>query len=466
VTTTVGGLRAYDLFAVDQVRPVADVDVLPDDDDARGRYQQMLAMDATVYGLPSVYQYAQLYEQAVDDTSASYTGFNRFLHQRTLATPNFTAFKTPNVDTLYSNAWLDLSGGPVIVEVPPIKDRYYTLQFVDMYGNSTNLSSRTVGPDGGRFLVATTTWDGDVPADTTSFLVATSYMWILMRILVTAPGTDVEFVQSLQDRVTITSLVEPAAAGFVVVTFEEVQTQPVPFFQALDWTLRNNGHPKQEEAYVRRFRSIRLGIDEPFDARGLDPVLRASIEVGFEDAMAVIARSRGQVGSRVPTGWSTGTAGESGFAYLRRAIQNYVGTGGNVTAEKKFFVTFEDGGGTTLDGATGRYSLTFESPPPVDGHWSLTVYPQATGLLYPNEINRYAVGSTTQGLVVGDDGTVTILLQHDRPGTPGTWLPVPAEPFYVDLRMWEPRVEARDGRWLPPPVVRTSSRTAISATPA
>ena len=151
---------------------VADLDALPDDEDARARFQRMLAMDATIYGLPSVFQYAQLYEQAVDVTSASYTGFNRFLHQRELATPEFTAFKTPNVDTLYSNAWLDLSGGPVIVDVPPIPDRYYTLQVVDMYGNSTNLSSRTVGGGGGRFLVATTTWEGDVPAETTAFRVA------------------------------------------------------------------------------------------------------------------------------------------------------------------------------------------------------------------------------------------------------------------------------------------------------
>ena len=88
-----------------------------------------------------------------------------------------------------------------------------------------------------------------------------------------------------------------------------------------------------------------------------------------------------------------------------------------------------------------RYTLTFETPPPVDGHWSLTMYPQATGLLYPNEIDRYAVGATTDGLVSAD-GIITILIQHDRPDTPGNWLPVPAEPFYVDLRMWEPRPEA------------------------
>ena len=454
MTSAVSGLRTYDLFAADQMQVVADLDALPNDDDARSRYQRMLAMDATIYGLPSVFQYAQLYEQAVDVNSASYTGFNRFLHQRELATPDFTAFKTPNVDTLYSNAWLDLSGGPVIVEVPPIQDRYYTLQVVDMYGNSTNLSSRTVGPGGGRFLVATTTWDGDVPADTTAFRVATPYMWILMRILVKAPGEDVEFVQALQDRVTIAQLGEPVNAAFPPVTFEDVQTHAVSFFQALDWTIRNNGHPIQEEGYVQRFRSIGLGTREPFNPTDLDPVRRGSIGAGFDDAMTVISRSRGQVGTRGPTGWNTGTAGEVGFAYLRRAIQNYVGTGGNVAAEKKFFVTFDDGEGETLDGAARRYKLTFETPPPVDGHWSVTMYPQATGLLYPNEIDRYAVAATTDDLV-GADGNITILLQHDRPDADGIWLPAPAEPFYIDLRMWEPRAEAQDGRWLPPPIART-----------
>jgi hypothetical protein len=81
------------------------------------------------------------------------------------------------------------------------------------------------------------------------------------------------------------------------------------------------------------------------------------------------------------------------------------------------------------------------------------MYPQATGLLYPNEIDRYAVAATTDDLV-GADGNVTILLQHDRPDTDGIWLPAPAEPFYIDLRMWEPRAEAQDGRWLPPPIAR------------
>jgi hypothetical protein len=83
------------------------------------------------------------------------------LHQRELATPNFSAFKTPNVDTLYSNAWLDLTKGPALIDIPPIRDRYSTLNFQDMYANPTNLSSRTVGPDGGRFLTVPPHRDGN-----------------------------------------------------------------------------------------------------------------------------------------------------------------------------------------------------------------------------------------------------------------------------------------------------------------
>ncbi|HUF98333.1 MAG TPA: DUF1214 domain-containing protein, partial [Ilumatobacter sp.] len=225
-----------------------------------------------------------------------------------------------------------------------------------------------------------------------------------------------------------------------------------PFFRALDWTLRHNGHPTQEEAYVQRFRSIGIGALDPFDPGSLDPVSLASINAGFHDAMDVISRSRAQVGARGPTGWNTATVGEIGFAYLRRAIQNFVGTGGNVAAEKKFFVTFDDATGNPLNGAAGCYSLNFESLPPVDGHWSLTVYPTDTGLLYPNEIDRYAVGSSTDGLTHRAGEMATILLQHDRPDHPENWLPVPAGPFYVDLRLWEPRAEATDGRWLPPPI--------------
>jgi hypothetical protein len=447
------GLRSYDVLAVDQLELPATPDTLPADPADRRCYAEMLAMDATIYGLPSVYQYVQLHEQAVDRSSDTYTGFNTFLHQRELATPSFHAFKTPNVDTLYSNAWLDLTGGPVEVQVPPIEGRYFTLQFVDMYANATNLSSRTIGSSGGRFAVMTTTWDGPAPDGLVPFRVGTPFVWILLRILVKGQGPDVEVVRQLQDQVQLLPTGASPPLTPPPVTAEQVETEAVPFFVALDWTLRHNGRPSQEEAYVHRFGAIGLGGPHPFSLDALDAAVGEGVRAGFRDAMTIVAGSRAQVGERTATGWRTGTAGEPGFNYLNRAIQNFVGTGGNVAAEKKFFVTFEDAEGRLLDGRHD-HRLTFEVLPPVDGHWSLTVYPADTGLLYENEIHRYAIGSTTPGLVSGSGGELEILLRHRSPADPSNWLPVPDGRFYVDLRLWEPRPEARDGRWLPPPVVR------------
>ena len=167
---------------------------------------------------------------------------------------------------------------------------------------------------------------------------------------------------------------------------------------------------------MQRFRSIGVGALDPFDPESLDPVSLASINAGFHDAMDVISRSRGQVGTRGPTGWNTGTVGEIGFAYLRRAIQNFVGTGGNVAAEKKFFVTFEDGDGEPLDGAAGRYSLTFETLAARRRPLVADRVPGTTpACSTPTRSTATPSDRTTDGLTDSARGVVTILLQHDRP---------------------------------------------------
>jgi len=442
--------RGYEFSDVDQLQIERRPDVTPEDPPARMAYARMLAMDATIYGLPSVYQYAQMYVQAVDPTSATYTGFDAWFHQRDVATPEFNAFKTPNVDTLYSNAWLDLTEGPALISIPPIRNRYFTLHFLDAFANSTNLSSRTIGSEGGEFLVAPTGWDGIAPSGATLFRVASPYMWILMRILVRGSSSDVDEVRALQNAVEISPTADVGNGDFVAVSPERAETDWQSFFTALDFSLRANGRPVHEDAYVYRFRTIGLGGERALDLDGLDDATRRGMEIGFGGAMDVIRSSRSQLGEQVGnTGWVTGSAGEDGFNYFLRALRNLVGTGGNVRAEKVFFATHTTGSGAPLDAASMNYVVELRPPPPVDGHWSLTIYPNATGLLYPNEIDRYAIAPTTPGLEYGADGSLTILIQHERPANDANWLPAPAGEFYLDLRTWEPRAEVRAGEWQP-----------------
>jgi hypothetical protein len=259
-------------------------------------------------------------------------------------------------------------------------------------------------------------------------------MWVLMRILVREDGSDLEVVRALQDAVTIEAADDISPDSFPAVSATAVERDWRMFFTALDAVIRANGTPTQEDALVYRYRHLGVGGPSPLDLASLDTDTLEGMEAGFAEGMTIVAGCRSQVGEPVSgTGWVTGTAGQCGFNYLRRAVQNFVGTGGNVLAEKKFYAAFTSADGEPLDGSISAYRVRFDRPPPVAGHWSVTVYPVSTGLLYPNELDRFAISATTPGLQIDDDGALRIRVSHRLPNEPTNWLPAPDEPFYMDL---------------------------------
>ena len=70
--------------------------------------------------------------------------------------------QTVNADTPYSRAVLDLRSEPIVLRLPKIaRNRYFTMQFVDMYThNFAYVGSRTTGNDGGSFLITGPGWKG------------------------------------------------------------------------------------------------------------------------------------------------------------------------------------------------------------------------------------------------------------------------------------------------------------------
>ena len=109
-----------------------------------------------------------------------------------------------------------------------------------------------------------------------------------------------------------------------------------------------------------------------------------------------------------------------------------------------------DGNGRPPDGRN-RYRLVLD-PPPADAFWSLTVY-GTPGPLVANPLNRYAIGDRTPGLVRDREGRCQSHLQHDEPddGT-ANWLPVPAGPFHLMLRLYWPQPAVLEGSWYPPSI--------------
>jgi hypothetical protein len=137
-----------------------------------------------------------------------------------------------------------------------------------------------------------------------------------------------------------------------------------------------------------------------------------------------------------------------------RVARNLIGALG---IEEAMYPTAEvDADGRVLDGSHA-YELRFPpgGEPAVDAFWSLTMYRRSDCLFVANPIGRYSIGDRTPGLRRASDGSLSIRLQATDPGPGHNWLPAPAgEPFYVVLRLYQPRAEHLAFRYAYPPLRR------------
>jgi len=132
---------------------------------------------------------------------------------------------------------------------------------------------------------------------------------------------------------------------------------------------------------------------------------------------------------------------------------------GNTKQEAMYPVYAIDDAKRKLDG-THRYSMHFAPGqlPPVNAFWSLTMYELPASLLVANPINRYLINSPMLPELKRDaDGGLTLLIQNDSPGKnrEANWLPAPKGPFIMFMRLYWPKAEAVDGKWMPPPLARS-----------
>jgi hypothetical protein len=447
---------AYDPTQADQFRPPHSPDIVPEDSHWREADAYTVGMSAVIYAYPAVMQYIQMVRQVTDKTDPEYAPFNTFSHGREMAGPEYKTFKAPNVDTLYSNAWLDLTKGPLVMNVPETGGRYYTTNFLDMYSNATNIGQRTHGDKGGKYLIATTQWQGQIPEGLTLFRVTTPYMWVLLRILIDNPS-EYSQVHVRQDKFTFTPLEQYLNPKRTVAydTQKLISAKmdgAMDFFRTADFVIRENGFPITDLGHVSRFQRIGIGGQELFDANLLSVETKSGLERAYCDVMAMLETTGKQKRSKMANNWRVGDVGMYGSNYLLRATVNSLGLGANVIEENHAFVSFIDKEGVPLAG-TNIYCIHFSAGkfPPVNAFWSLTLYRWPENTVYANVLNRYALGDRSQGMQYNEDGSLDIYVQHDKPtGLSDNWIPAPEGKFWLVLRCYLPKQEMMDGGWQPP----------------
>lgn len=439
----------YDPTAASQLRQSVRPDLLPAVAEARDAYLENVAFAATIYGLPAAYQYVQLVENSALEGDSLLV--NHFFHGPGLADPAYASFRVPNVDTIYSNVWFDLSDGPVRVTFPDLGDRYYTLNLFDSLSNASNLSSRTLGRGPARVVLAAEGQKVTV-ADGERVHVAPGHLvWGLMRIQV-LPGDTSEQLQVLQRSVAL----DPGPRelrGWPHSTHDEVEVDADAFFRILEFVLAHSGVPVAEVGHVLTFRA--LGVSPEGYVPPADDAAAAAVQRGFDRAMDVVRQSRNQLGEQLESGWTrVGDKGVHGYNFLARCVMSQVGLGANVSDENLSFNTFVDVHGDRLDGWAASYLLDLADPPPVDHFWSVTVYDAETGRLCPNEAGVHSVSNTS--FEPGPGGGTVLLASTPDPDHRGPWLPVPASGFFLVFRCYGPGPALLAGEWTPPGLMKAA----------
>jgi hypothetical protein len=449
---------------------------------ARAQEQQSMLEDlacrAAIYLFPVHEMYRTRWNATVNEKNPVRQKLNRFLHVPNVATHRARAVTTPNTDTLYSSAWLDLSLEPVFLTVPDMGGRYYSFALMSLFTDNFATVCRRL--DGNRprpRMIVGPAWKGEAENGVTLVRAPTNGVWLLGRVLVDGPP-DLEAVWTLQSR-TLLETPDMRNERRILETQELMrQRASAPPEPVADWPPINQADPfdlfevgmralgegplgERDKAVLEEFAPLRLRAGRKFDARGFSEAEREAIRRGIARARTEIRGSTRRYGKTV-NGWTYPERHLGNFAddYLYRALVALTGLAALETAEATYLTANSDAAGRPLDG-TAHYVLRFEPEqlPPARAFWSLTMYEltaEGRAFFTDNPLSRYAVGDRTRGLVHGADGSLEITLQHDRPGTgqETNWLPAPAGPMRLVLRAYEPGEPLLDGTYQMPAVRR------------
>jgi hypothetical protein len=434
-----------------------------------------IAEEGYIFGLPIVMNYGVMYEFVIDKNSSQYKApFNTIKNEANVFTYKDTAVVTPNSDTPYSVLWMDLRAEPMVISVPAIdRQRYYSVMLCD--GNTYNygyIGTRATGTDAGDYMVVGPDWNGATPAGIKKmFRSSTQQSITIFRTQLFDPS-DLDNVKKIQAgyraQPLSAYLKQPAPPAAPTIIFPKITKELAKrnFFEYLDFALQF-APPAPNEAEIRaRLASIGIGAGKTFNFKDLPIEQKLEVALGLKQGKSKVDAAVAKAGATI-NGWQiSGAPGDSAHYngdWLARAVAAQAGIYGNSPEEAMYPFTRKDVTGKAIDGRK-NYTLTFPADqlPPVNAFWSVTMYDGKSQLLIENPINRYLINSPMlPGMKKNADGSLTLYIQNKSPGADheANWLPAPAGPVYLVIRLYWPKesppsiLPAGKGTWQPPGVI-------------
>jgi hypothetical protein len=407
---------------------------------------------------------------------------NRFIGPDRIS-PLYQVVVAINDDTLYASTFLYLQAQPLVLSVPATLATYSVLA-LDAFGNAYDVgipkgdNYPAVNPKG-TFVLYGPDYQGPFPPELTPIAMPFNFMFFVFRVDKFAPDGSNLIAQAQAFRASLatqplcgylsttcpsgtdpakrTTLILPEivfSVPFKTAADALLTTDPVAFLRQLQVAVLSSQTPPlspYEQALSDRFNILfdggYAGEDSDF-ARGA----RAAHTAILDNYLAHLG----------PNSWIhfTNIAAWGDQVLDRASITEFIQFGNGIETAA-YYHTFRDGAGCELDGSDPRgYVLTFPAgqTPPVERFWSLTTYTPDAIELVPNPVNKYVVGSYTDGLTYNPDNSLSIYLATKLPlgAPPANWLPVPEGKFNIMLRVYGvvPNSNVANNTYVPPGIQR------------
>jgi hypothetical protein len=173
-----------------------------------------LGVEAYIYGYPLlVLDSLRRVKSNVVVPQGELAPMGQFAHHRAFPGASDRSIAGASLDTLYSLAWIDLSGGPFVLRLPGAEGRFYMLPILDAWTEVIgNPGTRTTGATPAEYVITGPGWTGRLPAEVEQIKSGTNMVFLVGRTYCSGSEADYQAVHALQDQYTLVPLSHAAEA--------------------------------------------------------------------------------------------------------------------------------------------------------------------------------------------------------------------------------------------------------------
>jgi hypothetical protein len=389
-------------------------------------------------------------------------GINLWGHARALATHELRIIETPNTETLYSIAILDLQDGPIVVVHPDLGERYFRTSIWELHGDAHTISQKQDGAKPPPYALVPIGWNGALPKGLKTISVRSRYVTVVPHIAVY--GTDdLQNVHVLQKGFKLVALKDWGASNKEMEPGQPMRPLRRPntatpaellFFEELCETLKDIRVRDDELGFARQAGRIGITLADGFQFEKLDAATVKGLKRAVLDAQSIIEHKARSLAPQQPGGtWMVSYDLASLDDWLFRSAVGWKIVWGDIPNDILFPMARTDENGQPLTGKR-KYTLHFPAGQlPPARYWRISMY-DLDGFFVGNPIRRYGIGNMAEKLKPNPDGSLTINIQNESPGKAkeANWLPAPQEGFFLMMRMYQPEEKMYRGAYVLPPL--------------